>query len=532
MGIQEQQPLLRPSARYHSIPDAQEPQSASDESSTLLPDSLPGATYTKTLNWSSAYILVVSRVIGSGIFATPGSIVRSAGSIGLTLLVWLAGTILSGCGLAVSMEFGCMLPRSGEKRGRRDALAKLVYLEYTYPRPRFLASSLVAVQAVLLGFTASNSIIFSKYTFFALSIEPTELQHKLLAIGLLTAITIVHGVFLKTGIFVQNVLGWVKIFLIGAMSLTGLWVVFLRFSGDIGDVSPGSSVGAFSWDSVWEGSNWSWSLLSTALFKVYYSYAGLSNINNVLNEVHDPVGIVKTVCPTALLTAGVLYFLANLSYFLVIPLEEIKNSGELVGALLFERLFGDHIGRIFFPLAIAISAAGNVMVVTFALARVNQEIARQGFLPWQNILSSTKPFGTPLGLPPQGDVYNFILDLEAYPGQVAALAVTVGLLIVRYREPDLPRPFKAWLPAVWLRVVVCLTLLVTPFIPPPNWKGDVNFFYATYALVGIGIILFGVLYWYIWTVVIPRKGGYKFEEEKEILADGTSVIKLVRTYGD
>lgn len=45
-------------------------------------------------------------------------------------------------------------------------------------------------------------------------------------------------------------------------------------------------------------------------------------------------------------------------------------------------------------------------------------------------------------------------------------------------------------------------------------------------------ILFGVLYWYIWTVVIPRKGGYKLEEEKEILADGTSVIKLVRAYGD
>lgn len=242
-----------------------------------------------------------------------------------------------------------------------------MYLEYAYPRPRFLASTLIAVQAVLLGFTASNSIIFSKYTFFALSVEPTELQHKLLAIGLLTAITIVHGVFLKTGIFVQNVLGWVKIFLIGAMSLTGIWVVFLRFSGDLGDISPGSSVGTFSWDSIWEDSNWSWSLLSTALFKVYYSYAGLSNINNVLNEVHDPVGIVKTVCPTALLTAGSLYFLANLSYFLVIPIEEIKSSGELVGALLFERLFGDHIGRIFFPLAIAISAAGNVMVVTFAL---------------------------------------------------------------------------------------------------------------------------------------------------------------------
>lgn len=131
---------------------------------------------------------------------------------------------------------------------------------------------------------------------------------------------------------------------------------------------------------------------------------------------------------------------------------------------------------------------------------MNQEIARQGFLPWQKVLSSSRPFGTPLGglivhyipsmlvlaLPPKGDVYNFILDLEGYPGQMFSLAITVGLLIVRYREPHLPRPFKAWLPVVWLRVAVCIVLLVAPFIPPPNWR-DANFFYATYPLVGIGM---------------------------------------------
>lgn len=243
-----------------------------------------------------------------------------------------------------------------------------MYLEYTYRRPRFLASTLVAVQAVILGFTASNCIIFAKYTFFALSVEPTESQHKVLAVGLLTIITIVHGCFLKTGIWVQNVLGWVKIFLIGAMSLTGLWVILLNVFGDTVQAVPGGEESpGLAWETLWEGSNWSWSLLSTALFKVIYSYAGLSNVNNVLNEVHDPVRTIKTVCPSALITAGGLYLLANFSYLLVVPLDDIKNSGELVGALLFERLFGNHIGKTLFPLAIAISAAGNVMVVTYAL---------------------------------------------------------------------------------------------------------------------------------------------------------------------
>ncbi|KAJ6113966.1 hypothetical protein N7523_007283 [Penicillium sp. IBT 18751x] len=531
MTHSETQPLLE-SNSYQTQPE----NDVQADFPAEYPDSLPGSNQGKSLSWASAYILVISRVIGSGIFATPGSIVKSTGSIGLTLLVWLVGTVLAACGMAVSLEYGCMLPQSGGDK---------VYLEYTYPRPRFLASTLIFVQAVVLGFSASNSIIFAKYVLFAFHVEPTDLQQKVLAVGLLTAVTIIHGCYLKTGIAIQNALGWVKLFLIGAMSLTGVWILLLHFFGGSFRVFPGKETALFiSWDYLWEGSNWSWSLLSTSLFKVIYSYAGLNNVNNVLSEVKDPVRTLKSVCPTALLTAGGLYLLANVSYLLVVPLEEIKNSGELVAALLFQRLFGERIGRTIFPLAIAISAAGNVMVVTFALARVNQEIARQGFLPWQKLLSSSRPFGSPLGglivhyipsllvitLPPQGDVYNFILDVEGYPGTIFGLSVTIGLLILRYKEPYRTRPYKAWLPAVFLRIVVCLALLAAPFIPPPNWQGDVDFFYATYAIVGISVILLAVFYWYVWTVLLPRWGGYKLVETVDSLDDGTSITKFDRSY--
>ncbi len=99
------------------------------------------------LSWQSAYILVISRVIGSGIFATPGAVVRSVGSIGLSLLVWTVGAVVAAFGLAVSLEYGCMLPRSGGSK---------VYLEFTNRRPRFLASTMVTTQAVLLGLTTRN----------------------------------------------------------------------------------------------------------------------------------------------------------------------------------------------------------------------------------------------------------------------------------------------------------------------------------------------------------------------------------------
>ncbi|OCL05476.1 putative methionine permease [Glonium stellatum] len=496
-------------------------------------DVLPeAATYGRNLSWGSAYILIISRVIGSGIFATPGSIAKSVGSVGLTLLLWAVGAAISACGLVVSLEYGCMLPRSGGEK---------VYLEFTYRHPRYLASTLVAVQAVLLGFTASNCIIFGEYIIFALDAEPTEFTQKALAVGLLTFITIVHGCFLKTGILIQNALGWVKIVLCAFMGLTGLYVVIFRPRNGSG--SP-ANVDIFHWDKLWKDSNWSWGIVSTALFKVFYSYAGLNNVNNVLNEVKHPVRTLKTVAPAALLTVCCLYLLVNVAYFIVVPIDELKESGELIAALFFEKVFGAGFGKTVLPLAIAISAAGNVMVVTYALARVNQEIARQGFLPYSRILASSYPFGAPLGglivhyipsllvitLPPPGDVYTFILDVEGYPGQFFALASSIGLLLLRYKRRDLKRPFKAWLPAVFLRIILCLALIAAPFFPPKGWRGDVDFFYATYAIkhwLTFSSIIFGVLYWYIWTVAIPRWRRYTLEEEVEVLSDGTSITKLV-----
>ncbi|TVY67469.1 Low-affinity methionine permease [Lachnellula suecica] len=490
---------------------------------------LETATYGRNLGWSGSYILIISRVIGSGIFATPGSITSSVGSIGLSLTLWVGGSILSACGLAISLEYGCMLPRSGGDK---------VYLEFTYQHPRFLASTLVAASAVLLGFTASNCIVFGRYVLFALGVDPGEWTQKALAVGLLTTITIIHGGFLKTGIAIQNALGWVKVFIIVCMAGAGLYVVIFNPQNTHGE-TPGFEI--FGWEELWRDSVWNWGLIATSLFKVSYSYAGLSNLNNVLNEVKNPVRTLKWVGPAALFTAVALYLLVNVAYFMVIPIEEIKNSGELIAGLFFERVFGSGFGKSVLPLAIAISAAGNVMVVTFALARVNQEVARQGFLPYAGLLSSSKPFGTPLGglivhfipsllviiLPPPGDVYAFILDVEGYPGTFRGLATAIGLLLLRRRRPDLTRPYKAWLPAVWLSITVSMALVAAPFVRPKG-GGDVSFFYATYAIVGIALILISVLYWYVWFVALPRWGGYRIEEEVAVLEDGTSITKLVR----
>ncbi|KAF1808361.1 amino acid transporter [Eremomyces bilateralis CBS 781.70] len=537
----EQEPLLQPvdspnsdiasynSTSKSSIDEEEAPRGRSnllDRSveNDVLPET---AVLGRNLGWSSAYILIMSRVIGSGIFATPGAIVQSVGSFGITLLLWVVGALIAWLGLAISLEYGCMLPRSGGDK---------VYLEFVYRRPRFLASVLIAVRSVLLGFTASNCIVFGEYILYALKREPSQAEGKVLALGLLTTVVIIHSCFLKTGILIQNVLGWIKIALAIFMLFISLFVVLFRRNEDINSASQLT----INNSSIWDGSVWNWGIISTAMFKVSYSYTGLSNVNNVLNEVKNPVKTLKSAATAALITSCLLYLLVNIAYFLVVPIEDIKHSGELIAALFFERVFGPDVGRVLLPLAIATSAAGNVMVVTFSHARVVQEIARQGFLPFSQFISSSKPFGAPMGalithyipsflviIIPATNIYSFILDVEGYPGQFFAIAGSVGLIWLRFKMPDLRRPYKAFLPAVGFQIVHSISVIFAPFIPREglNWRQHLSA--VSYAFVGTAILLFGVLYWYIWTVWIPRRNGCTLEETVATLGDGTTVTKLV-----
>ena len=125
-------------------------------------------------------------------------------------------------------------------------------------------------------------------------------------------------------------------------------------------------------------------------------------------------------------------------------------------------------------------------------------------------------------------IQSFILDVEGYPSSVINLFVVVGLFILRFTQPNLYRPFKAWIivPAFYL-VAQCF-LLVDPFIRPPGGKGDTSLPYWLYPIVGIAVLFCGTLYWVIWRVVWPRLGGFEWAKQKAELKDGTVVTTFVK----
>ncbi|KAF2671184.1 high affinity methionine permease [Microthyrium microscopicum] len=472
----------------------------------------------------STTFLIIGRIIGTGIFSTPSSITASVGSVGAALMMWVLGLILSFAGLFVWLEFGTMFPRSGGEK---------VYLEAVYQRPKLLATVIFSTQAILLGFTASGCIVFASNIIVAADHTSSAWTQRGIAVAVIFWVTAIHTFTPKLGVWIMNALGSIKVIILLFIVITG----FVVLGGHVKSVPDPHA----SFRNGFAGSVHSSGPYATALFKVLNSYSGWSNAAYVLNEVKRPVHTLKIAGPLGLGICGALYILANIAYFSVATPKEISASGITVASFFVKRVFG-HTAQRVISAFVALSALGNVMTITFAQSRVNQELAKEGVVPFGRFWASSWPAGSPSAglllhlIPslivivaiPAGDAYNFILDVEGYPSTIINVFVVVGLFILRWKAPHIPRPFKVWLPIPFFFLVAQCFLLVDPFIRPPGGKGDTSLPYWLYPIVGIVVLIGGVIYWTLWRVVYPKVGKFSWVERKEALSDGTVIKRFVK----
>ncbi|KAG5720621.1 hypothetical protein E4T56_gene4549 [Termitomyces sp. T112] len=474
--------------------------------------------------------LNISTMIGTGVFSTPGSILNSVGSVGLSLIYWVIGYGLAGASLAVYIEYASYFPhRSG---------AEVAYLEKAYPKPRFLIPTAFAVQSVILSFTSSNAIVLAQYFLVAGGAETSTWNVRGLAIGAMTVIVLICICSTKWSLRLSNALGIIKVMTLIFIVITGLIVLgghsrvedpYVNFKNSfVGTTSNGNG-------------------LATALVKVNFAYAGFENAFNVIREVRDPVRVMKRYAPLSLTVVFVLYFFVNIAYFAAIPKEQIRTSNQLTASLFFIAVFGDSRSVKALSALVGISSFGNILSSIIGLSRIIRECGRQGILPCPEFWASTKPFNTPLGpclihwlltvlvifAPPAGDAFVFIVDLQSYPASVFRLLLTGGLFLVRRRRANIGAPkteFRAWNAVLIFAISVNIYLLVLPWVPPVSgiYSGDVSFFYATYCLVGIGILVMSGIAYLLRIHVLPKLGGYAIRQSVEKLDDGAIINKLVK----
>ncbi|KAJ3187802.1 hypothetical protein HDU85_006195 [Gaertneriomyces sp. JEL0708] len=472
----------------------------------------------RTLGIWSVTFLIFNRMIGTGVFATPAAILSDAGSVGMSLILWVVGGLIAIAGMTVFLEYGTALPKSGGEKN---------YLEFVYNRPRLLTSCIYAANAVLLGWAASNSVVFGQYLLFAAGVTPNDWNSRGLGLLCITFAFLIHGLVPKIGIKIQNALGVFKFLVL-------VFVVLSGFAALAGRSRIGKTT---NFENAFEGTTTSAYSLVSAIYNVIWSYIGYSNAHYALGEVRNPVRTIKIAGPLAIGIVTVLYVLANIAYFAAVPKDQILSSGLVVAGEFFVNMFGETFGRRILPLFVVLSALGNVMAVLYSQGRINQELGKEGFLPFSRQLASTWPFGAPfVGLalhylvsvimmlaPPPGEVYNFVINVITYPLSIINVLVALGLIILYFRREAYGwnPPFSSPL-IVTVFFLLCNLLLVSfPFLKPPTTsKSDIPYWLSS--VVGILVLVAGGVYYLAVFVVYSKVAGFTWEARKRIWDDGTS----------
>ncbi|KAF8718951.1 hypothetical protein AX14_011629 [Amanita brunnescens Koide BX004] len=471
----------------------------------------------------SATFIIFNCMVGAGIFATPGTILRLSGSVGLSLVIWVIGAIIAAAGMQVYIVWGTALPVNGGEKN---------YLEYLFRSPKYLVTFVYASNAVLTGWAASTSIIFGEYTLRALNMEPTHWQLRLVGFTCITFSLLLHGTSLKWGLRVQNVLGVFNILILAVVIVTG----FLALDGHMKVEKPNNFRRPF------EGTTASVSSLCSGLYNVIWSYHGFSCVNYALSEVKNPKRTVKIAGPVAIGAVTVLYILANIAYFAGATKQEIATSGRLVAALLFRNVYGPQAERAL-DAFVAISSLGGTLSAIFSQGRVNQALGQEGILPFSKFWASNRPFNAPLtGIflhwlvcviimfaSPPGDAYDFVINIITYPLAVINATISFGIVYLSWKNDKwLTISIPAQLAATFFGAANVF-LFVFPFVPPPAGQQPYTSMpYWSHAVAGWAIFGIGFVYWLVRVHLLPRIAGYTPVQAEEVTTECRESTSLNR----
>jgi APA family basic amino acid/polyamine antiporter len=398
-----------------------------------MPD--PDGNSPRIFGLTSATALVVASMVGSGIFGITGLYAANVGTPANLLLPWLLGAILALCGALSLAELGAAIPCSGGTVAfvRRAFGDRLGYL--------------TGMVTLLAGYIFSVTLVALFLAGFLEDFLPGEQDDRLLA---LVAIALACGVQLfgvRAGVRLNDLLAVAKVLLIGGLIAAGVLAI-----PTAGETPPGAYPSPLSGP------------VAQATLSVSFAYLGWSAVADVAGEVRSPGRTLPIAITLGVVSVAVLYLGLNLVYLrAAAPVEMVRDGQPVkdIGAFAMTRLLGPKAGTAVAAI-ISVSIFSTLVAGTIAAARVLERLAADRDLPrWParrdadgspRRAVAVVAVGASLGLliGPLGELLDLIGTLVTIFSSLSVAAV----LLLRRREPDLPRPFRVpffpWPPLIYL----------------------------------------------------------------------------------
>ncbi len=317
----------------------------------------------------SATALVVSSMIGMGIFGTTGFLAGDLGSPDIVLWIWVAGAAIAFLGAICYSELGINLPSSG---------GEYVYLTRAYGPTWGFMTGWVSFFAGFSAPIAGTALAFADYLGHVCQACAEEKPRVLLgsgdwtlqfgkqqmfACGLVLFFTVVNLLGVQRSARIQNTLTSAKI------------LILLTFIGLAFGVGHGNWQN-FSMHAVRTSHTSLAGQFALSLFWIYVAYSGWNAATYVAEELRQPARTLPIALAAGTALVAALYLVLNVVFIYAVPLEGMK--GEVaVGALAASHLFGGNVGGIFAALmALSLMATVNAQVITGP--RVYYAMAKNG----------------------------------------------------------------------------------------------------------------------------------------------------------
>ena len=433
----------------------------------------------------SATALNMIDMIGVGPFITIPLIVTVMGGP-QAMLGWVLGAILAICDGLVWAELGAAMPGSGGSYGylkqiygpqKLGRLVSFLFIwQLSFSAPLSIASGAVGLSQYAAFFFPRIEHVWSTRTWSlnlpllgTLQLTWVAMPATLLAIGVcvLTALLLYRRI---TAIARLTKLLWA-----GVMGTIG-WIIFAGFTHFNAHQAFDLPPHAFSFSSdFFHG-------LGGAMLIAAYDIGGYYNVCFLGDEVKEPAKNIPRALFLSILAVVCLYIAMNISILGVIPWRELTHSGAAnsklyVVSTMMERVYGHGAGSVISVLVMW-TAFASVFSLTLGYSRVPYAAALDGnyFRAFAKVHPKYQfPYVSLLALAGVAALFCFLRLADLIAALVVIriilqyLVQAIGVIVLRVRQPDLPRPFRMWLYPV-PALVAAASFLFILFSRSGFWK--------------------------------------------------------------
>uniref|UniRef100_A0A8D8XDK1 b(0,+)-type amino acid transporter 1 n=2 Tax=Cacopsylla melanoneura TaxID=428564 RepID=A0A8D8XDK1_9HEMI len=446
-----------------------------------------GVKLQRELGLFSAINLIVSVMIGSGIFVSPSSALKYAGSVYASLCIWAACGFLSLLGALAYAELGTVVGKSGAEYAFYQAAFTPLH-KFWGPLPSFINAWIsvlfvrpAEVAVIILTFSEYFvTMIMNIYEYFAgATIDAALKPHliKLVALLALGVITFINFMSVKLYVKIQNLFSSLKVFASMVIVVGGLYYLF---QGKTEHLEKG-----------FEGSTLTPNNIVIAIFNGLWAYDGWSSVTVVAEEIKRPgVNIPRSILIGVPLVTG-LYVFMNLSYMSVLSIDEMKGSAA-VAVLFSEKVLGPF--QFIVPLGVVLATFGCALSVQFGITRLCYAAGREGHMLQAFSFVHVKRLTPAPAVLLQGfltcfcilagNIYS-LLEFASFLCWIFYGMAMAALILLRYTKPDVPRPYKVPLVIPIFVLILSIVLFITPIVydPKPQFLNAIVF-------IGLGILVY------------------------------------------